>query len=547
MNNKIKSNSSQCQVLWFSWRINDEDIDDSSTDFDTISRADGYDMSDHIDLVSYTKTLNSPAGQFTIRLDNSRDWKDVIKPGEWCIISMSQDGDLEFNDDIVRSGRFSGLRKAPTSLSDKSKIRCVGYIERVATDVQLDEDGAFNVFYEVSGRDFGVIYEETELWFNYLFYEKLTLENLNSFIEGFSQKTTSELIEFAHNFFFAPRRINGLGTTSSDQDRSLLSIGQQWLLPRPLLRILGQSSESATFFGEINDLLNLEDTGLQIPVVNPINDIEGNAWSKLKEYSIPEFHELFPELTNDGKMRLNYRPIPWAFDRRGYPSVSSIKSFKDLAEEDGIPVESADLYSYNLGEDNHSRYNHFYLYIQSTLYSATSNISMYLNQTSKKGNVFPFKIGPSINRHGFRPMHTEINSLSLAVAKNDKNKDGDTVKPLLLEYAEILVDYWRKSVFFETGSVEMIGKNEVRIGKVLDFGEDILFDPNKYFYIEGYTDEFSIGPEGQGQWTQTINVTRGIEKGDLDSSQGYTILKGTSRREKQQTSRADFTRDKSRK
>lgn len=505
MSNTIQETNAQCQVIWYVWETPDEDVSPDNTNFGELSRAFGYDMSDHIENVTFTKTLSSPTGQFTIRLDNTRDWKDVIKPGNWCVILMTQDGDLEFNDSREqrekinnKSNQFKGLRKAPASVNGE-KIRCVGYIERVACDVQLDEDGAFNVIYEVAGRDYGVIYEETELWFNYLFYEKLNIESLSSFLDNFQTKTTSELIKFAHDFFFAPERL--FNSRPNDPERSILSIGKQWLLPRPLLRLLKQNVPSHSFFGEIDDLLNLQDTGLQIPVTNPLTDIQStNAWSKLKEYAITEFHELFTELSDDGKMRLNYRPIPWSFDRRGYPSLSMIKSFKDLANESGIKIFSRDLFSYNLGEDNHSRYNHFYMYIHSTLFSAISNISLFLNNPSKNNKLFPFKIGPSINRHGFRPMHTEVNSLSLAFASdqngNIDKKNGEVLKPLLLEYCELLVDYWKKSVFFETGSVEIIGKNEIRLGKVLDFQDDILFDANKYFYIEGYSDEFRIGNNG---------------------------------------------------
>jgi hypothetical protein len=293
-----------------------------------------------------------------------------------------------------------------------------------------------------------------------------------------------------------------------------------------------------TFYGEIKDLLNFDRSVLQIPIENPISTLSGNVWSSLKQYSVEPFTELFPELDSKGKMKLNMRGIPWAIDRKGYPSLNFIKSFQDLAKEDGVKIDPVDLISYNLGEDSHNRYNHFLIKLQTTMLNPLSNISNYSNNQSITGKEYPHLIKPSISRHGVRLMHVDIDSFAAAFSKGTDAKGGEVDKPLLLEYSDLLVDYYRNSVFFETGTLNINGNNNIRIGKVLELGEGFQFDPEKLFYIEGYTDEFTIGGQGEAFWTQSIIVTRGVEKSVLSNISGF------GRREKPQTERADFIRDK---
>src|SRR5690554_5995682 len=132
-NTSIKNTNAECQVLWFKWFIEDADLQpaqDQVDNFDALSTALTYDLSEHIDFCNYTKSLANPAGQFSFRLDNSRDWKDIIKPGQWIMILMTQDGGLSKTDSFEIAGPAIGLRDGPRQLVDPSKVRCIGYIDR---------------------------------------------------------------------------------------------------------------------------------------------------------------------------------------------------------------------------------------------------------------------------------------------------------------------------------------------------------------------------------------------------------------------------------
>jgi hypothetical protein len=60
------------------------------------------------------------------------------------------------------------------------------------------------------------------------------------------------------------------------------------------------------------------------------------------------------------------------------------------------------------------------------------------------------------------------------------------------------------------------GKNDVKLGKVFVTDDTFKGISNMVFYIEGYTDNFSVNADGTCTWTQSINVTRGIAREALD-------------------------------
>lgn len=541
-----KDLTAECQVIWFKWDTSDEDLSDTEEDLAKLSSSTAYDISNHLEYVSFTKSLNSAAGQFTLRLDNSRDWKDHMKPGEWIIILMSQDGDLrqntaEMGEEPPKSSfDVSDTFQLAPSQINKERVRAICYIERVATSVDQDSKGALNVVYEISGRDYGVIYEETELWFSFFQFDQLVVEALNNFILKVTTKDIKELLKITHDLFYSPNKVV---TSFGDGAKALTSVAKQWLLPKELLRMIGQDPSGSSYYGNIPDVQKFDDTTIQIPITNPLSPLQGNAWSRLKEFSCQPLHELFPELSSEGKMQLIFRPIPWGVDTKGYGSLNHIQKFQEFAsnDENKVVLPPIDLISYNVGEDNHNRYNHFFTSASTTLVLPQDNISLLKGQKSGAGHEFPYMIKPSVIRHGFRKMHVNINSFSVAFSKGGDSANGKVDPNALVQYNEVLMDYWRNAVFFETGSMRIYGNPEVRLGKVLDLGEDFPLNSNRLFYIEGYTDEFQVLGDGQMEWTQSLAITRGVEKNDLDL---LSRQSGFSRREKPFTERADFVKRK---
>lgn len=569
LKNDVKDVKAQCQILWFQWKNNIP-----TGNVSELSDSTAFDISNHlIDFCTFSKNMGSPAGGFTFRLDNSRDWKDIMKPGQWCLIFMSNEGDLILPQNKNGGKSKKGPRAAKASkvtgtgqgtadlpIADRTtlrrnRLRGMCYIERVSTNVVMTGKGVLDVVYEVSGRDFGVVYEQTDIWFNYFKFEQTLVSGLAERLRLESQNSIRELVETTHSLFFAPEAVI---KSKRNKAVELTEIGTQWLLPRTMLSMMGiEFDRGESFYGNIRDITEtFSDTLCKIPLTNPLDYINGNAWEKLKEFSISELHELFPELNADGQPRLVFRPIPWGINGSGYPRISGQLRNKrfplfylDLANEDNIVIPAIDVEEFTVGEDNHNRYNHFFVTSKTSFNLPQSNISVLENVPSVVGRRYPLLQKGSTRRHGFRPMHIDVNTFGFAAeGKGGDNKNGEVNPKLLVEYNELVLDYWNNAIFFETGDAKILGRNDIKIGKAIEFGDDVPYNANKIFYVEEYIDEFIIEPNGSTYWSQTLQLSRGIERGDLEdikraAETGSGRTRSLAKRNENFTDTGDYSED----
>ena len=511
ISNDTKNVNSQCKIIHYGWKFTDLD---SGTSNSTLSGSNRLDISSQILSASYTKNIGNPSGSFTIELGNSPgfgsgDWKDIMKRGDWVVIYMTQDGDLTMNP-VVGPPLSRAQRK-----QEAKKIRCIGKIDRVAPKISITDKGAFEIRYFVYGRDFGAIYEDSSIWHNLFQYDKILLETIKTTKLNITGRVTiDEAIKLIHNLFFYP--LNEPGTKGKVNDeKSLVSTALQFLLPKELVSDVGISllgiSGGDPYWGALPNTLNISKSYANVSISDPTSYLSGNPWEQLKQLSVPEFHELFCETTDDGIPTLVFRPIPWAINKSGYRTIGSfIKFYKNV---DLVTVPAIDVIDGDVSEDEHNRYNSFLVTPSTSLINANDNISWL------KGTRFPYHIQDSIKRHGFRPMHVTVDTL----IKNESLADGEFNRSIGLEFNELLVDYWMHAVYSESGSVNKIGSNDIKIGKCLKFSDDTPYLNGKRYYIEGYTDTFQVDPEkGFGKWTQDVILTRGFEEQDLQSGGPFT-------------------------
>ena len=495
INNEVKNIRSQCQVVVYPWRS--EGLSEAGTSTGSLSDAGRLDISSRLINVNFSKNLGNPAGSFSFSLANNTgladpDWKNVLRVGTWCIIYMSQDGDLDIMDKVA----------PPKTRPPRNRIRGICYIERVSARTAVNEKGAFDVSYEVSGRDFGIIYSSTTIWHDLFQFESALLEAASGQFPVIGDKPLNELMQTVHDLFYSPQR---LLPSLGDNSNSLTSIARQWLLPRSMVRDagIGLSRGAPSFWGNLRGTTDFRKSAMNVPVSNPIDFLSGNAWSKLQQISIPAFHELFCETTLSGRPQLNFRPIPWRINSRRYPSIR--KFIRPFASNPRSLVNAVDVLGLDLGEDSQNRKNHFLTTIKTALFSVEDNISILA------GTRFPNENRDSVRRHGFQPMHTDINSLTL----NSALGDGKANKSLLIDFSEVLYDYWNNAIFFESGNLEKIGSNDIKIGRCLQFGATVPYAASKLFYIEGYSDTFYVTEMGVGEWVQSLQLTRGVDLVDL--------------------------------
>jgi hypothetical protein len=207
---------------------------------------------------------------------------------------------------------------------------------------------------------------------------------------------------------------------------------------------------------------------------------------------------------------LVFRPIPWGISQKKYPTNSKYIA-KYINLDPLLVIPGSDLVDFELKEDDHSRYNSFLATVSTGLINTEDNISLL------QGTRFPLNQFPSIKRYGFRPMHVTVDS----IVKNETLGNGSADAIQLSEANEILYDYWNNAVFAENGSVVKIGSNDVKLGKAVNFGNDVPYMTNKRYYLEGYSDTFVVDEKAGKAWIQDISLTRGFDETSLKKGSGF--------------------------
>lgn len=501
LKNEVRNINSQCQVVFFNWAT---PIVSADLSINELADSEPLDVSKYLTDCSFSKSMSDPAGTFEIHLPNDRDWKQIIQRGTWGIIYMSQDGDLA----IPSSSDVPDIQRLR---NQKDKVRGIVYVERVAAKGHVASDaGAFDMEFVVTGRDFGVVYLENEIFYNQLYAEGKLQDALSARLRVQGERGVAALLEVLHQGFFSPQELG----IPLESDSLLQSVPLQWLMPSGLFQALDLiKKDGRTFYGSIANVLNFGETLCSFPVDNPMTLMNGKAWDRLKAHSIEQFHELFPETDEFGQPQLTFRYIPWKTSKG--KDLGRLNSYVDaMADLPRVKLKAVDLLDFDFGEDTHARYNYFLTVPDTALFTMNDSVANFQDTSPETG--FPRIQKNSIRRYGLRLMYATVNAL---IQLGSEQVDND----LLRLHNELMLEYWNNSVFMESGPAQIIGNNGVKIGKVLEFEENTPYNGGKIFYIEGYTDQFSVDDNGVGLWVQTLTLTRGIYPGKIaERGEDYT-------------------------
>ena len=91
--------------------------------------------------INTSKDMSYPSGMFTLKLAPSKNWKKKIKNGDWLEIFFSNDGE--------------------------KRLKFLGNVDRVSRTREVDaKTGAMSVRYMIFGRNFGKVFEKTNIYYN---------------------------------------------------------------------------------------------------------------------------------------------------------------------------------------------------------------------------------------------------------------------------------------------------------------------------------------------------------------------------------------------
>lgn len=401
----------------------------------------------------FSKSLGNPSGQFTLQVTANINWKKKVFAGDWIVVYLSNEG--------------------------KEYMRLFGNIDRVSQFTTRNDKGLLETSYIISGRDFGKVFEKTNIWFNPLNTTRLLLSVL------YANNSPSGLVGHFLDVFLG-------GKISIDAIMTQPQLNQ-WRVPGSLSALF-KAIPSASPLGtpRFYDILTKQIQSVSgRKAIKSFASVQGPLWGIMKGVSNDSINEMYCELLDD-KPTLMFRTRPFVKKPfTGGTIQGEVNYFDDLER---VTIKGSEIIGTDIGYSDDERYNLF-------LMTTSSDFLSVEGLMSQLKPSFPAVNKASIALHGLSPMYVDTD---FALIQGD-GKNAKINPQLLKDWNNLLYNFYKDSIFMEAGTIEIKKANpKIRVGKALLITEATV-NNNKIFYIEGYSDSWSF----PGNWNQTLHLTRG--------------------------------------
>lgn len=459
---------------------------------------------------SYTKNISDPSGAFEIEVKWDMDPFLGVASGDWVIIS------------------YKGTNVDPKNNPEGARVtRCIGMIDRVARSVQTMSDGKKNNSYKIYGRDIGMIFSDMNLFIN--LYP--SLEDTKISFRSIGEAWKNLLKGKAKKFIGSPDQVvtNLIKTFLANVSGEIPNTLQQFHVPSQVVNRVGNKesrnrvSNLINLFGQnsplprqsILSILSLDGIIKNLPgqsykenmIMNLFNGNQINFWELLKECQNPVLNEMFIEMDPKGRPTFYFRQIPLIDDlNKKNISRSMMRTPNRVGNNNMNTITLSNEYIINmdLGFDHHDRFNLFYLFPKG---SPTIPMKQYINETS-------------IRRYGIKP-HIRAVDYSVLINFESKNKKEKVFWEQIKTWNDFLYRIYNNNPYYEKGTITLKGDPRIRVGSNLNIsypnktnnkGKDIVYS----YYIEEYTDTYTIDEQGRPHYITTAVVSRGYNKTKKD-------------------------------
>jgi hypothetical protein len=444
--------------------------------------------------LNINKNMNQAAGTFNAVLLPTKNWRKSVNAGDWVAIYMFK--------------TFEEAQEFSFDSPNAANLVMLGNVDRVSRVKEREEDSdKITVRYRVSGRDFGKVFENTNIWFNPYQAENFRLQNTQGILiqKGLDLKgNPSSLVNAILDVF--------LGEQGADLSRTAVGGGRteslnQWLIPGDLLSMFLPVGDG-NFFNEILDRKIQPDLpGFKLrSMITP--ESNGNLWNYLKNNSNDLVNDIYVDLQRNSSgyafpsLVLRPRPTSVNFDDTPGKLNDSTKSLQDLAEEKSIDISDSRVRYYDLGKDEESRFNMVWLEARQ---SKNQQINSYANvDVGKSGNIgLPMLVPESITRNGLKMVRR---TLEFVYTQEDVRELSVQVE-LFRSFINQVQDQYFYNHLYDTGTIVTEGNAAAELGQVLRIRARSELPPNldKIYYIEGYTHTWNF----PSQWETEFHVTMG--------------------------------------
>jgi hypothetical protein len=403
----------------------------------------------------------------------------------------------------------------------------LGNIDRVArTKVKNEDTDKIELRFQVSGRNFGKAFEETEIWYDphatNEFLVDAALRQAGLSLLGSPDQLVSKIFDI----FLGPganiqtATVDGAGGSGSSSQNVRTSPLKQWRISSNLMNFFGLTgaanaldSGTPLVYDFVQNLIQKNLPGIKTRAMLNV-DSSQSVWDYMSQNSNVQINELFLEevRNQNGEARpslvLRPRPLQSLFFEQQFGGNSiyqdalngAFKKFQDLARESFVEISQAEIRYEDMGKDDHDRLNMFYIGWRDQLNYMISRAADLNPSGVGVGN--PFFQRDSIQRHGLKKYDQILEFV--------ETRQESKVKPildLLKGFIVQLYDLHSFNALYESGTIECSGVLEAELGKVLKIKsqDESQTAPDKLFYIEGYEHKWTF----PSTWTTVFTLTHG--------------------------------------
>jgi LysM repeat protein len=555
----------------------------------TDTRAEKFVLEEEIASLRISKSIEQAAGTFEIQLHPVENWKQKLSPGDWVMIYMHDK---------------YGMKNQLEDSQDTKNLLMLANVDRVARSLEKDETtDKVRLRYVISGRGFGKVFEESDIWFDPYCGQVNTLNSVtlvNAGLELLGSPT--EMINKLIDVFLGP------GAKFSNGSTPDLS---NWKIPTEMARVFGKTikgsladpgtapslnvgngfgfSDKPKFYdilrkeikenlpgfkarqmltldsnGSLNDLLHRSSNQIvnemfyedvrnsdgsvhpaivviprpvQTPFFDDVFAIPGAATPKVEPKKIPvkvivKKGDTLTKIANQNKttvqeiMRLNpsiknkdrifpgqtftvKETLPPSTPKTTEDAIKNVlngahMTLQELSETNFVEISQAEVKYENLGKDEHSRFNLFWLRTTLNFEHAFSVMS---NLNKKNGIANPTFIRESIERHGLKRLDQTLEFCYTAGSNKDAMQGVSPAIDLFRGFMAQLYDMHFANHLYDAGTLACTGVLEAELGKALILAPDPSTKAAlpKIYYIQGYEHEWRF----PAHWTTTFTVTHG--------------------------------------
>lgn len=416
---------------------------------DTLNGDNTNDAMDAIELVedsaitacTISRDKGTPTDVFQITLKPTKNWKNVLKAGDWLIIYL---------DDIEN-----------ISLKDLKGVKCIGNIDRIAETTIIKNDGSREVVYNVHGSGWGKFFEQTEMFYNPYagdVYKNILIDKIGYDFQGSPYDFVTKYLDV----YFGDAKKQGLDNTL-----------YLTLIPPKLYNALTVDSDnkerskgSAVSFNDVMVRDFKDNTKEGFSNFRSISRImSGSLWNTLMQSCNRVLNEMFVDIRN-GKPTLIYRKMPLTKDLR-----------QEIQDQGITDIPQKYILNAELGFSDHELFNYLTLIATDSLI----NDITYIVAATNAGVNLPRVAKDSTKRYGLRRI--ELNT-EYAIDK----QNGEIVWDAIKKWVDELEDHWFNYYHFENGTIELKGLMDFKIGQYIRLPEQ-----QKIYMVNSITWSWEFG------------------------------------------------------